>query len=394
MDSESKKFFAGSLQKEDNYQAYIPNKINQDLVIKDKRVYKLLEETSYTLGELNTLSLNTAFYNTFTNMHVLLEAFSSSEIEGTQVEIKDVLDDNADDSNSTRASEKRKEDGNDVKKIRNLCKTTHYFLNSKKSIKYNTKTIESMNAKLFSGIKTKTNTLGKIRDIQNFIGGKSILDALFIPPPPKYVKTLLEDLNLFWYNEDFFIPSLIKIAIYHFQFETIHAFTDGNGRIGRLLINLQLKDSGFLDLPVLCLSNYWKVNKGRYYDALSICRFSHDIEYWIRFFLMSINEAAKERIITIKNIFALKEKYIKEIEKTYRNSDLYIAFLEYLLTNRHFISVKNVQEELKVTYQGANKMIDNFISIGILKQIKNNKRNREFVFKEYDNLIFKLIEKE
>lgn len=389
MDSETKDFFAGSLQFVDNYQAYIPNKINHDFSFNDNRIYRLLEEASCLLGKLNELSFSSEFYNVFTNIHVLLEALGSSEIEGTKADIKDLINVITYKDKDKISKEK------DNQKITNLYSTTYNFFTDKELFEdvYSVDVLQKINACLFADIKPENTYAGKIRDFQNYIGGNNIMNAMFVPPPSTLVKELLEDLNNFWYNETYYVPNLIKIALYHFQFETIHPFVDGNGRMGRLLINLQLRDVGLLNLPVLCLSNYWKRNKGLYYEALTTARFSHDIEHWIRFFLLSIKEAGEERIVTIQRINSLIAGYSNKIKNEFKNSTHNMnSFLGYLVRVSPFVTVKKAQKVLGLTYQGANKIIDNFVQLGILQEISMNKRNREFVFAEYHDLVFNLIE--
>jgi len=387
MEYKNEDFFAGSLQTVETYQAYIPNKINHDFKFIDNRTYKLLEDASMLLGKLNELNCSVEFYNIFTNMHVYLEAHSSSEIEGTWADIKDLLNI---DINKKNINQK------DTQKVKNLYDTTYNFFTNKIKIErtYSIKTFKKINKALFEKIEPENKFAGKLRDVQNYVGGNNSMNALFIPPPPNLVKDLLEDLNDFWYNESFYIPNLIKIALYHFQLETIHPFTDGNGRMGRLLINLQLKDVGLLSLPVLCLSNYWKKNKGLYYEALSIARFSNNLEHWVRFFLNSIKEASEERISTIQKICELGNNYTNKIKAQFKNPINHMKFLEYLIKINPFVTAKEAQKVLGLTYQGANKIIDNFITLGILKETSSHQRNRCFIFEEYHDLIFNLIEKD
>lgn len=371
-------FIAGQMENLGTYEVYVPNKINHNFTFSDNRTLKLLEEATIQLSRLNYACCSMEFYNMFTNMHVHLEALCSNEIEGTHADIKDVLSDNlGEDTNST--------------KIRNLYKTTHDFFTDEKLLNTNIYTInmiEKINKSLMKDVKPSKLHNGKIRTAQNFVGGHDILSALFVPPPANLVPELVEDLNNFWLNENFFIPKLIKIAIYHFQFETIHPFMDGNGRTGRLLVALQLRDSGLLSLPVLCLSNYWKRNRGLYYEALTTVRYTHNIEYWVRFFLDSIIKAGKERLNTIEKIQQLQKDYSKLIFEKCKSPVNYLKLLNYLIKDKPVIKVKDVQDTLGISYQGANKIIDNFVTLGILKEENENRRNRVFIFKEYYNLVF------
>ena len=270
-----------------------------------------------------------------------------------------------------------------ARNLYNLYLNMNNKVATQKNFSLNTSSIEKMHRDLFRNMPKTANEVGKIRTKQNFVGGTNILDALYIPPPPEQVLKLLKDLNDFWQNDQNFIPYLIKIAIYHYQFETIHPFGDGNGRIGRLITNLQLKECDLLDLPVLCLSNYWKKNKGNYFNAISNARYMNNIEYWVRFFLSSIYFASKERIDAIN-------KYKRILEKDEQDNSNII--LTHLIKRSPFITAKEAQELTGSTYQGANKIIEKFVNLGILKEYSQNKRNRIFVFDEYDKLIFNLID--
>lgn len=363
---------------ENQYTAYIPDLINHNYTFNDNRIFMLLEQGASVLSELNTICQFMDFNNILANMYVHLEALCSSEIEGTHAEIKDLF-------------QHTKRDNEDVQKIWNLYDTTHYYFNNKEltgAELYCTKTIEKINKDLFKKVTSINHYTGKVRNFQNFVGGTNILSASFIPAPPKMVKKLMKDLNDFWLNDSYFIPKLIKIAIYHFQFETIHPFVDGNGRTGRLLISLQLRDSGLLDLPVLCLSDYWKKNKGQYYEALTIARYTRNLEHWIRFFIQSIISTGNERIETILKIIKLKNDYIEEIRTSIKSPYNHLRTLDYLINETPIISVKELAGYLGLTYQGANKIIENFVTMGLLVPFGENKRNRSFIFEKYHNLVF------
>lgn len=373
-------FNAGKLIDCDGYQAYCPNKINQPFTIKDNKTLVLLEQASATLSRLNFLCHKIGQSNMYIDMLVIFEAIRSNEIEGTKTSLDEVL--------SIDSETKNK----DIE-FWNLFHLTMKYFNAEKEITIdisNISTIEKINKELFNGTKNKEKHIGKIRTNQNYIGGNSELTALYVPPPCEMVQELLEDLSEFWLNKNLYLPNLIKIAIYHYQFETIHPFNDGNGRTGRILINLQLKKSKLLDFPVLCLSDYWSKNKGYYYDALTTVRYSHNIEHWIRFFLDSIINTSEERIKTIENIEKIRTKYMEEFKNFTRLPQHYEKLFDQLL-KRPLITITRAKELLGMSYQGANKIIQKFIELGILKETNTNKRNKEFVFREYYDLVFKSI---
>ena len=315
--------------------------------------------------------------NMYISMLILIEALNSSAIEGTHASAEEVL------SNETKSA--------DSQAIENLFDTINVYYSGKcKNNSITTlSTIEDINKRLFKNVKNKNNT-GKVRKGQNFIGGSSELSALYVPPPAEYLQDLLQDLEDFLGNPKLYIPNLIKIAIYHYQFETIHPFNDGNGRTGRLLINLQMKEKNILNYPVLCLSKFWGKNKGLYYDALTNVRFSNDIEHWIRFFLESLTKTIEEQIKTITEIDDFYSKCIDKIESNIKTYSKHKDLLEELL-KRPTITVSLATKILKTTYQNANKVIQDLVKLDILKPKNDNKRNRVFELQGYNDLIYKRI---
>lgn len=369
-------FIAGKLINVGNFEAFLPNSINHEFHLHDNKTLILLEQASAILGKLNYLCERLTL-NRYISMLILIEALNSSAIEGTHASAEEVL-----------STEKKSADS---QAIENLFDTINAYYSGK--CKNNTvasiSTIEDINKRLFKNIKDKSNT-GKVRTGQNFVGGNSELTALYVPPPAEYLQGLLQDLGDFWENSKLYIPNLIKIAIYHYQFETIHPFNDGNGRTGRLLINLQMKEKNILKFPVLCLSKYWAKNKILYYEALTNVRFSNDIEYWIRFFLESLIKTIEEQIKTIEEIDKFYSECIDKIEDNIKTYSRHKDLLEELL-KRPTITVTLATKILKTTYQNANKVIQDLVKLDILKPKNDNKRNRVFELEGYNDLIYKRI---
>jgi len=368
-------FIAGEMEQQDYYKCFIPNAVNHPFKFSDERIYTLLEEASYNLGQLNELAKQPCI-GIFSSMLVLKEAFNSNQIEGTNVEFGEVI-----------LQEKDKKI--DFKQITNLAETINIFFEVNENTEiFSEKFLKKVHKQLFSGLKREEQFAGKIRDIQNFIGGTNLKDARFIPPPHYKVKELLNDLNEFWKTEKLEIPILIKIAVSHYQFETIHPFIDGNGRLGRLLINLQLKNKKKLIFPILGISDFFNNNKDEYYNSLMSVRTSNDIEFWIRFFLNAVNETAKKRTQTLTDIMKLRDDSRDKIRENFKNVHVYFELLDFLMEDAPFVAVKDVGDKFKITYQGANKLINNFINIGILEVDSAYKRNRRFVFRNYYDLLF------
>ena len=376
MEENKNKFCAGQLINVGSFEAFLPNYINHEFYLQDNKTLILLEQASAILGKLNYLCEKLPL-NLYISMLILIEALNSSAIEGTHASAEEVL-----------SSEKKSADS---QAIENLFDTinAYYSGRCKNNGIANISTIEDINKRLFKNVKNKGNT-GKVRNGQNFIGGNSELSALYVPPPAEYLQDLLQDLEDFWNNSKLYIPNLIKIAIYHYQFETIHPFNDGNGRTGRLLINLQMKEKNILNFPVLCLSKYWAKNKGLYYEALTNVRFSNDIEHWIRFFLESLTKTIEEQIKTITEIDNFYSECTKRIESNIKTCVKHKDLLKELL-KRPTVTVSLATKTLKTTYQNSNKVIQDLVKLDILNPKNDNKRNRIFELKGYNDLIYKRI---
>ena len=213
-------------------------------------------------------------------------------------------------------------------------------------------------------------------------GGSNLKDALFIPPHHLDLPDLLTDLEKYWHNESLFIPHLIRIAISHYQFETIHPFLDGNGRIGRLMITLYLVDQRILTKPTLYLSDFFERNKGSYYDALTVVRSSNDLEHWIKFFLSGVSETAKNSKATLEKIIALRQKTEHKILDLGKRGKLALSLLR-LLYSKPVMTPKAVGEILKVKHPTVNTLLRELQRVNVLTEITGYKRNRLFQFSEY-----------
>ncbi len=365
-----KSYRAGFLRQQYQYKSFTPTLLPRQLVLDDPELLYLVTEASRHLGELNAYSLMIPNINLYIHMHVAKEATQSSRIEGTQTNFDEALLEEAHIS-----PEKR----DDWKEVQNYTHAMNYAIARLEELPLSMRLLKETHRLLMDGARGEKKLPGETRQSQNWIGGSSLKDAFFIPPHHEEVPELLADLEKFWHDEGILIPPLVKTALSHYQFETIHPFLDGNGRIGRLLITLSLIDKRILHHPVLYLSDFFERNKGAYYDSLTVVRSSHDIGQWLRFFMMGVIETSKKGHQTFVQILDLKRQTDLVAPKLGKKAPL---FFEYLY--RHpIVSVNDVAQRLEMSVPGANSLVERFVQAGYLEEWTGNKRNRSFSFKNY-----------
>ncbi|MDD4575936.1 MAG: Fic family protein [Bacteroidales bacterium] len=366
-------FISGEQIKQFDYKSFRPEKINHRWIISTPEVNKLLAKANRLIGELNAFSQIIPNVDFFISMHILKEATTSSRIEGTKTNMKEAL------INEEDVQPERRDDWAEVQ---NYIQAINTSIKELENLPLSSRLIKNTHRILLSGVRGKHKLPGEFRTSQNWIG-VTLKDAIYIPPHFSEINDLMSDLEKFINEDEFHIPHLIKIAIIHYQFETIHPFLDGNGRLGRLLITLYLVSSSVLRKPSLYLSDFFEKNKGYYYDNLMSARLSNNLTQWIKFFLVGVIETSKESIQVFKDVLELKSKI--DIDKLpilgskIENGQRLVN----QLYQTPITDVKSVSEFLQISPSTANRLLKQFIDLDILIELTGYKRNRKFIFKEY-----------
>lgn len=368
------KFLSGLHISQGGYKSFQPSIINQEYTWSDSQLNVLLEKATLKLGELNTFSNLIPDIDLFIKMHILKEATVSSRIEGTKTEIEDAL------LNEVDILPENRDDWNEV---HNYVEAMNFAIKELKSLPLSTRLLRNTHEVLLKGVRGAGKMPGQFRKSQNWIGGATINDAVFVPPVHIAVSDLMSDLEKFLNNEEINVPHLIRIAIAHYQFETIHPFLDGNGRLGRLMITLYLVSNKVLSRPVLYLSDFFEKNKSHYYDNLMLVRRNNDLMQWIRFFLVAVDETCTNGLATLNSIMQLKkateEKIISDFGRKIPNANNLLK----LLFSSPVIQSAAVSQGLGISAKSALQLIEDFMQHGILIETTGFKRNRIFVFSEY-----------
>ena len=361
------------------YKSFVPNTLPPDPPIKmDAEMQSLLSMADRKLGRLDGITEILPNPDLFVAMYVKKEALISSQIEGTQASLVDILD--ADNAESI-------EKNNDIADVVNYVAAMDYGLKRLKTLPISLRLIREIHAKLIKGVRGSTKNPGEFRKTQNWIGPKgcTLQTASFVPPSVPNMIESMGDLEKFIHNDDF-IPPLLKIAMIHAQFETIHPFLDGNGRMGRLLITFWLCEQKILSQPLLYLSYYFKKNRTEYYDRLMDVRFKGAWEEWIKFFLKGVAEVSDEATQTAKKILALKEDISHKIasENIGNNAQRLLDYLFYTPV----ITRSDIVEKFGITNPTAGDLIESFCKMGVLQDVTpDKKRYKKYSFRNYIEII-------
>lgn len=371
-----KNFKAGHKINQGTYKSFQPELINREWQVDDMEIVSLLDRANRHLGRLDMFSEYIPNIDLFISMHVLKEATQSSKIEGTQTNIEEALLDKEDIDIERR---------NDWEEVQNYISALNEAVSSLNRLPFSSRLIKETHKTLLRGVRGKHKLPGHFRTSQNWIGGASINDAVFIPPIHTSINELMGDLENFAHNTDNYFPDLLKIALIHYQFETIHPFLDGNGRVGRLLITLYLVEKGILKRPILYLSDFFERNRALYYDNLSRVRDKSDITQWFKFFLVGMIETTQNGIETFDKILKLKNEIDSKIQSLGNRSTNAFKLMDYLY-KKPIIAGAKVGEIINTSDATGYSLIKSLVNLGILKEITGGKRKKTYAFSNYIDL--------
>jgi Fic family protein len=371
-----KDFTAGTYVSQGYYKSFQPTPINRQWHLDNMEVIQLLSKADRDLGRLDMYSNYIPNIDLFISMHVLKEATQSSKIEGTQTNIEEALREKEDVPLDKR---------DDWEEVQNYILAMEVAIKELDKLPFSSRLIRHTHKTLLQGVRGEKRQPGEFRRSQNWIGGATINDATFIPPIHTSIPELIGDLENFVHNQEIFFPELLKIALVHYQFETIHPFLDGNGRVGRLMITLYLVNKGILKKPILYLSDFLETHRRHYYENLMLVREKNDISQWFKFFLVGVIETANKGIQTFDSILQLQKQVDLDIQKLGSRAANAQKITNYLY-QRPLINAEKIVEVASISYPSAYKLIEDLEKLEILKEITGGQRSREYIFEKYIDL--------
>ena len=366
-------FQAGTYAPGFEYKYFVPTKVNCDWEWTSKRITMALDSANSALAALDASAQFVPDMNLFICMHVFREASASSKIEGTHTEFEEAV------LPELAISAERRDDWREVN---NYVAAMNDAVESLSTLPLSMRLLRNAHARLMEGVRGKNKTPGEFRTSQNWIGGYSIATARYVPPAAELLPELLSDLELFWHNENILVPDLIRCAISHYQFETIHPFLDGNGRIGRLLIPFYLIAKRRLTLPSLYISAYLESHREEYYEGLTKVRTEGALEDWILYFLRAVEDTSRKGCGTFRRIFALRDEIRAYcMSKGAKGARLQRMF-DYMYSHPS-VMVNDIAAALQMEYVTVNSGIKALVADGLLQTVNDYKRNRIFTFTRY-----------
>jgi Fic family protein len=371
------KFEAGIYTKQLNYRAFLPRRINGHWVWEDRELTKLSEKAAFAIGQLDAYAHLIPNIDHFIRMYVVKEATVSSRIEGTQTNMEEAI---------LAMEDIQPERRDDWVEVNNYIQALNDSITLLPQMPLSSRLFKHAHKTLLQGARGEYKQPGEFRRSQNWIGGSSLSVATFIPAVWQEVDPLMGDLENFLHHEDTGLTDLMKIAIAHYQFETIHPFLDGNGRIGRLMITLYLVEKGIIKQPVLYLSDFFEKNRMMYYDKLTLVRTKNDLLNWVKFFLSGVIETCESSIQTLKDIIALKKDCEeKRIYTLGKKVNLAKSLLDFLF-QQPVVDAEIIAKQLNISRVTAYKLIEDFTKLAMLREMTGAKRNRMYMFEEYFTL--------
>lgn len=357
------------------YKAFIPKPLPPEPSIQMVgEIQHLLTDANMAIGKMEMMGYLAPNLEHIIAMYVRKEALLSSQIEGTQASLEDIFE---------YESQIPIKNINDVKEVVNYVKALNHGMKRLSEFPMSIRLIKEIHEILLEDTRGREKTPGEFKKSQNWIGapGSTLANASFVPPPPAEAIAAMGDLEIYLHKGRE-LPLLINCALIHYQFETIHPFLDGNGRLGRLLITFYLYWQGALQYPLLYLSYYLKIHRQEYYDRLNLVREKGDYEQWIIFFLKGVIWTSDSALKTIKHLLQLQEDHKQRLISERISTVHAIALLDYLVEKPH-LTINEIANSLKISYTGAKTLVDQFVANGILKEITGKKRDKRYTYWEY-----------
>ena len=371
--------FVKQLSGDMQYKSFLPTPL-QELMLTEinSELSSLLADTSTSLGRLDGMASYIPDVDLFVSLYIRKEALLSSQIEGTQATLDDILDPAIEENKNAHVSD-----------VLNYIKATQFALDRMRELPLCNRLLKEIHEQLLSGIRGDDKNPGEFRRSQNWIGpvGGSIRNATFIPPAPDDMTQAMSDLEKYINMDDSHVNALIRAALIHYQFETIHPFLDGNGRIGRLLISLFLMSEGVLEKPILYISYFLKLNRIEYYDRLMEVRNKSSYEQWVRFFIKALHQTSEDVIDTINRLVSLREKNRKAISALGRTKNV-LRVYEYI-EKSPIIDIGKTSAALELSFMAVSRAVEKLCELGILQQTETTKRNRCFAYEAYLHILRK-----
>ena len=367
-------FIAGSYEQRLEYKAFLPQPVCHEWIVADAELTDLLGRADRALGELNAFAQLIPDIDFFIRMHVAKEATQSSRIEGTQTNIEDAF---------KEAADLRPDERDDWAEVQNYIRAINYAITALERLPLSNRLLKQAHEVLLHGVRGKHKSPGEFRTSQNWIG-VSLKNAVFVPPHHEHVTELMSDLERLLHAQDIFAHPLLRIAIAHYQFETIHPFLDGNGRLGRLMISLYLASQGLLTKPALYLSDYFERHKTAYVDHLMAVRHGNHLREWLVFFLFGVEETARASAALFRAVLSLKQRIDAEVMPRFSARRLVTA--QALMRQLYAQPVIDVKKAARTTGAAANTvsaLITDLVDAQLLVEVTGLRRNRLFVFQPY-----------